>query len=386
MKRYQKYLAGVLALVLFFICLLQVNRFEKEPLVSNQGQSYVKATVSDVIKDNLQEDGNRYGSQTVTIRITQGSHKGEEYEAESPSGTLFGADCVSGLKVIAILNVSGETVNATVYAQDRSGCILGFVLLFFLVIAWIGGKKGVKSIGSLLFTFVCIFGLLFPLVYRGYSPFGVTVLVAVATTVFTICFVGGWNHKSFAAMIGTVSGVVLAGIVAQLFGKIAGISGYNVSDIESLNYMASYTKIRIGELLFAGILISALGAVMDVGMSLASAMDELYQKKPDLSKKELFRAGMHIGQDMMGTMTNTLILAYVGGSITTLLLNYAYDLPMNQLINSYQIGIEIMQGLSGSMGVVLTVPITAGAGALLLVKKGRAEQQMEQNEKDSINN
>lgn len=369
MKKYSKYLAGVLTLLLFLICIVQVNQIKKEPLVSNQGQSYVKATVLKVIRDNLQEDGNRYGSQTVTIRITQGSHKGEEYEAESPSGTLFGADCVPGLKVIAILNVSGKTVNATVYAQDRSVCILGFVLIFFLTIVWIGGKKGWKSIGSLIFTFVCIFGLLFPMVYRGYSPFGVTVLVAIATTVFTICFVGGWNHKSFAAMIGTISGVVLAGIVAQLFGKIAGINGYNVSDIESLNYMATYTKIRIGELLFAGIIISALGAVMDVGMSLASAMDELYQKKPDLSRKELFRAGMHIGQDMMGTMTNTLILAYVGGSLTTLLLNYAYDLPANQLINSYQIGIEIMQGLSGSMGVVLTVPITAVVAALLITRK-----------------
>ena len=72
---------------------------------------------------------------------------------------------------------------------------------------------------------------------------------------------------------------------------------------------------------------------------------------------------------MMGTMTNTLILAYVGGSLTTLLLNYAYDLPANQLINSYQIGIEIMQGLSGSMGVVLTVPITAVVAALLITRK-----------------
>ena len=159
-----------------------------------------------------------------------------------------------------------------------------------------------------------------------------------------------------------------AGAAATIFGHFAGISGYNVPDIETLNYVAQYTPIRIGGLLFAGIIISSLGAVMDVGMSMSSAIQEIYEANPEVGKKKLFLSGIQVGRDMMGTMTNTLILAYVGGAITTLIINYAYNLSYNQLLNSYNIGIEIMQGLSGSLGVVLTVPITAAVAVELLYR------------------
>ncbi|MGN0484240.1 MAG: YibE/F family protein [Lachnospiraceae bacterium] len=365
----KKGLLLAIAIVAYLAALFFVNRIDKEPLTSTEGQSYEKATVSSIKKDNLQEDGNRYGEQQVMLHIDSGSEKGKEVEATSPGGTLFGADCVEGMHVIAIISVNGDEILATVYAQDRSLCILGFLVIFIVTVLLIGGKKGAKAIASLFFTLVSIFFLLFPLLYRGCSPFWVTVLIAAVTTVFTILFVGGCNRKSFAAIVGTVSGVVIAGITAQLFGKAAGITGYNVSDIEALSYVAQYTKIKIGGLLFAGILISSLGAVMDVGMSMAATMAELKEKKPDLTARELFQSGIHVGRDMMGTMTNTLILAYVGGSLSTLLLNYAYDLSANQLINSYQIGIEIMQGLSGSLGIVLTVPVTAAVSAFFLTKQ-----------------
>ena len=172
-----------------------------------------------------------------------------------------------------------------------------------------------------------------------------------------------------SAILGTAIGVMIAAVAAMAFGKVAGITGYNVSDIEALNYVGQNTKIKIGELLFAGIIISALGAVMDVGMSIASTIQEIYETDKTLSMKRLFVSGINVGRDMMGTMTNTLIFAYVGGAITTLVINYAYDLSYRQLANSYVIGIEIMQGLSGSLGVVLTVPITALIASSLAVRK-----------------
>ena len=152
--------------------------------------------------------------------------------------------------------------------------------------------------------------------------------------------------KTVSAILGTAIGVVIAAVAAMAFGKAAGITGYNVSDIEALNYVGQNTKIKIGELLFAGIIISALGAVMDVGMSIASTIQEIYETDKTLSMKRLFVSGINVGRDMMGTMTNTLIFAYVGGAMTTLVINYAYDLSYRQLANSYVIGIEIMQGLS----------------------------------------
>ncbi len=172
-----------------------------------------------------------------------------------------------------------------------------------------------------------------------------------------------------SAIIGTTCGVTAAGISARVFGPFAGISGYNVPDIETLNYVAQYTPIQIGGLLFAGIILSALGAVMDVGMSMSSAIQEIYEANPKVGRKKLFMSGIQVGRDMMGTMTNTLILAYVGGAVTTLVINYAYNLSYRQILNSYNIGIEIMQGLAGSLGVVLTVPITAAVAVELIYRK-----------------
>ena len=210
---------------------------------------------------------------------------------------------------------------------------------------------------------------MFPLIYQGISPIMITIVVSVLTTVVTLGLLGGISSKTLSAIIGTTCGVVISAVAALIFGKAAGISGYNVSDIETLNYVGQNSSIQIGQLLFSGIIISSLGAVMDVGMSIASTIQEIHDTNPSLSRKQVFLSGIHVGQDMMGTMTNTLIFAYVGGSLTTLIINYAYDLSYRQLANSYIIGIEIMQGLSGSLGVVLTVPITAFVASFLIGKK-----------------
>ena len=203
------------------------------------------------------------------------------------------------------------------------------------------------------------------MIYRGCSPFWSAVFVCVITTIVTMYLIGGVSVKSAASVIGTTAGVVTAGIAASLFGLSADIDGYNVSNIETLVYVGQNTKIQIGSLLFAGILIASLGAVMDVAMSVSSAICEIDAKTGNLTWTELFKSGLHVGRDMMGTMSNTLILAFAGGSISVLVLDYAYNLPLRQIINSYSIGIEIMQGIAGSIGVILTVPTTAFMAALL---------------------
>lgn len=370
MKRnWKKIVAAAVIGIAFVLILIKCNQFEKHPMISTQGQSYEKAVVTKITKDNIAEDGNRYGTQEVLVKIKSGEKKGQEYQAVNPNGTLFGADCKVGTKVIVIVSSTTDTNVVTVYSQDRTMAIYTFILFFAVVVCLIGGKKGVKAIGSLAFAFICIVYLMFPLIYQGISPIGITIVVSVLTTIVTLGLLGGNSFKTLAAIIGTSSGVVIAALAAFVFGKAAGISGYNVSDIETLNYVAQNSSTRIGELLFSGIIIASLGAVMDVGMSIASTIQEIHETDPALSVKELFTSGIHVGQDMMGTMTNTLIFAYVGGSMTTLMTNYAYDLSYQQLANSYVIGIEIMQGLSGSLGVVLTVPITAIVASIFCGRK-----------------
>ena len=182
--------------------------------------------------------------------------------------------------------------------------------------------------------------------------------------------IGGPTKKTCAATLGTLAGVVLAGLSAWCFSKASGISGYNVSDIETLMTLWNTNRIQVGGLLFSGLLISCLGAVMDVAMSISSAIDEIYKQNTSLSsQRNLFKAGMRVGRDMMGTDSNTLILAFAGSSVSTLLLDYAYDLPYQQIINSNNIGIAIMQGLAGSFGIVLSVPLTVLICAVLFHKR-----------------
>lgn len=186
------------------------------------------------------------------------------------------------------------------------------------------------------------------------------------TTLVTMYLIGGFTMKTLVATLGTVMGVVMAWSSAKIFSAASGISGWNVSNIESLLTLWNSNGIEVGDLLFAGLLISSLGAVMDVAMSASSAMQEVVHQNPSISKKELFKAGMRVGRDMMGTDSNTLILAFAGGSLADLLLDYSYALPYRQVINSNNIGIAIMQGLGGSFGVVLSVPVTVFIGSILL--------------------
>lgn len=358
--------AAVILLLLFF---LSFRGIEKTKLLETEGRDFEKAEVTGIIQDNVTDNGNIVGTQVVELKVLSGSHKGEKVEANSSSGYLFGAHCNVGMKVIVIINESDGEIAASVYGRDRAPVLWFMIGVFVAVVICIGGKKGVASIGGLVFTMICIIFLFLPLVYKGISPILAAILVVVITTVVTMFFIDGISKKSGSAIAGTIIGVVTAGIFAWIFGKAAGISGYNVSDIENLIYIEEMTDIKIGELLFAGILIAALGAVMDVGMSIASTLNELKEKKEDMTAKELFHSGMNVGKDMMGTMSNTLILAFTGGSINTLVFIYAYDYQYHQIMGMYSVGIELMQGLSASMGVVLTVPFTSLIGALLLGKK-----------------
>lgn len=346
-------------LAAFALFLIQFNQVDIASLVSTEGRTFERATVIKVLRDNVQEDGSRVGQQNVLIEVKTGPKKGETVEATSNNGYLFGAACRPGMGVIAIQSLAGDISLHTVYSFDREWAVLGFIVIFLAVVCLIGGKKGVLACIGLIFTFICIIWLYIPMIYKGYSPFLAAILVAAVTTFVIMYLLGGLSGKTACAVAGTVGGVVIAGISAFLFGKAAHLTGYNAPEIESMLVLENIRGIRVGELLFSGLLISALGAVMDVAMAISSTVFEIHDQMPELNRKGLFRSGMNVGRDAMGTMVNTLILAFVGSGVSTLLLTYAYKLPYLQIINSNNIVIEVMQGISGSMGVILTVPIVS---------------------------
>lgn len=365
----------VVCLAAFIIAADRLRVTDKEPIVTTLGYSYENAKVIEVVEDNLSPDGVRVGYQMLKVQLTSGEYKGEIVNATSAEGNLFGAVCKKGDSVVVHMSVSGDSKNVSVYSKDRIVAVAAFVGIFLLLICVIGGKNGVKSVIGLVFTFVAIFMIYIPLIYRGFSPFWAAVIITIITTIVTMYLISGIAVKTLCAILGTVIGVLLAGLSAWLFGRVADIDGYNVSNIETLAYVGQITNIQIGGLLFSGILIASLGAVMDVAMSVSSAISEIHDKAPQLGCLELFKSGMNVGRDMMGTMSNTLILAFVGSAVSELVINYAYNLPFRQIINSYNIGIEIMQGVSGSIGVILTVPAVAVVTAWMLTRGAHAKNE-----------
>lgn len=357
-KKVVRYLIYLLFVCVFAVFVFKLNQVEKTELVVRTGQTFEKAEVTEILQDNLNSNGTRVGEQKVRVKMLTGARKGEKLDVTSSSGYLFGAACTVGMKVVVMQSVAGETTIASVYSQDREWVIYIFALLYLLALCVIGGKQGIKGCLGLIFTFFCVIFVYLPLVYLRFSPFWAAVFICFLTTLVTMYLIGGPTKKTCAATLGTLAGVVLAGLSAWCFSKASGISGYNVSDIETLMTLWNTNRIQVGGLLFSGLLISCLGAVMDVAMSISSAIDEIYKQNNSLTRKELFKAGMRVGRDMMGTDSNTLILAFAGSSVSTLLLDYAYDLPYQQIINSNNIGIAIMQGLAGSFGIVLSVPLT----------------------------
>ncbi len=376
-KKVVRYVIYLLLVCVFAVFVVKLNQVQKTELVVRTGQTFEKGIVTEILQDNLDASGSRVGEQRVKVKMTTGELTGKEVEMTSSAGYLFGAGCTVGMKVIVMQSVAGETTISSVYSQDREWVIYIFAGLYLLALCVIGGKQGIKGCLGLVFTFFCVIFVYLPLVYLHVSPFWSAVFICFITTLVTMYLIGGATKKTIAATLGTLAGVVLAGIAAWCFSKASGITGYNVSDIETLMTLWNTNGIQVGGLLFSGLLISCLGAVMDVAMSVSSSIDEIYKQNPRLTRKELFRAGLRVGRDMMGTDSNTLILAFAGGSVSTLLLDYAYDLPYQQIINSNNIGIAIMQGLAGSFGVVLSVPLTVLICAFLYHRKSANEENQE---------
>ena len=285
----------------------------------------------------------------------------------SSSGYLFGAGCTPGHACDRDAERSGgDDHRQRVFPGQGMGDLpVRQRCTWRSWLCVIGGKQGVKRRPwTCLFTF-------FSAILLWYLPTGLPGIFpvldrrcscAIVTTLVTMLF----NRRTLRERrsVATIRNRCAAnrsraGISRRrIFSYASGITGYNVSDIETLMTLWTVQGIQVGSLLFAGLLISSLGAVMDVAMSIGSSMSEILAQNDSLSRRELWKAGIRVGRDMMGTDSNTLILAFAGGSLSMLLLDYAYDLPYLQIINSNNIGIAIMQGLSGSFGVVLSVPIT----------------------------
>ncbi|WP_455714918.1 YibE/F family protein [Anaerosporobacter sp.] len=357
-----KLITFLIASLLISVVILNIDNSDIQSEEKNI--RYDKGVVEKVLSDNTQKDdsteGVRRGSQVLQVKMVNGPYKGQVVTMDNFLSAQFNVYAKEGTRLMVRVTIYEEGPNFSVYNYDRSLLLYGFVLLFMALLCVIGGKKGACALLSLILTLLVVVKVLLPLLLKGFPTLPTTIGVIAFATIVGFILIDGINVKTSSAIIGTIVGVVLAGLLAHMVGIFGHITGYQMEESESLFLIAgSGSGIQITNLLTAGILIASLGAIMDVAMSIASALHELHEVNTSLTTKQLFHSGMNIGKDAMGTMANTLILAFTGSSLNLLLMIYSYGIPYAQLINTDSIAIEIIRGIAGSIGIVLTVPIVA---------------------------
>ncbi|MCR4566507.1 MAG: YibE/F family protein [Pseudobutyrivibrio sp.] len=345
----------------------------KYTITENSGVEYETARVLSVLEDNTEVDktveNQKKGSAEIKVEILTGRYKGDVCTITNYFSALYNVDVKKDDKLsVRIDTTDKDTYAVSVYNYNRIPLMIGLVLVFLAVLVLLGGKQGLKAFIGLAYTVAIIFFVLLPLVYKGFSSIPVTIAVIFVTSAVCFLLIGGVSRKTISAAIGSFAGVLIASILGSIAASLGGVTTFQMDEAEALLVAKSTSNIHMSGLFISGILIAAMGAVMDIAMSISSAIEEVSLAGNKLGFKELFKSGMNIGKDAMGTMANTLVLAYVGGALNMLILIYSYGVSFIQLMNTDFVAIEMIRAIAGSVGIMGTVPCVAAVAAYLYSK------------------
>ena len=365
----------LIAALLFWGARSRLNPGDAAQPLSGDYAEYEKGVVTEVLSDSSVQDeasdGAWRGEQLLTVELQTGQYAGKTLLVGNYVGPLYGVPLHKGDSASLIVNTySNGEIRATVYEYNRIPALLALLAAFILITLLVGGRTGLKSLVGLAVTVAWLFLVLIPALLRGMPTLPAVFFSCVYIAAVSFTILGGLHRKTVCAMLGTIAGVALAllfGLAAQ---SMARIDGLRVSEVEPLLQLRQTgTPIGLRYLLVGGIAISALGAVMDVAMSISSSLEEIHAANASYGLRELFRSGMNIGRDMVGTMTNTLILAFLGSGFTLIIYLYSLGLSRYQLLTSAYAAIELISGLASSLGMILAIPLTALISAAMLGKK-----------------
>lgn len=329
-----------------------------------------KVTYEDVA-DGLQNENNV--KQKVQIKVLTGQFKGTVQTLDNmlTGNPAYDISLNKGDKVILHLDAKNTEINSVddvdffIADVKRDYSLEAFAALFMILLVIIGRKKGVFSLVSIIATISLMFFVLVPLILHGVNPVVSAVVVGILSTIITIYLVGGFNSKSSAAIIGTGLSLIFAGgmsLAAIWMARLTGFAGE-----ESMFLYSTRPDLSFKGILAASMIIAALGALMDTGVSIASSVNEIYETDKKLTVNQLFKSGMNIGKDIIGTMSNTLILVYLGSALPLVLLSNNIDLQ--KFFNLNQVATEILSALIGSISILACVPLTAIIAAYLIKRQ-----------------
>lgn len=307
---------------------------------------------SNVILEEFSKIGVDSLNQTLSAKIIDGTERGKQVELENDYIKLAKDD----IFFIEKGELDGKEFY-TVKERDRQIPILLLLLIFALIIVIFGGKQGLRSILSLGGSFLVIAYVLLPLLIKGYSPILVSIIVATFILFFAIYFTHGFNRESSVAFSGTIIAVILTGLLAVFSVSLMKLTGFDTEEATFLQ-MSSTFKINFHGLLLGGIIIGVLGILDDIAVTQSAVVSEIYNSANHLKPKEVYKKAMRVGREHVSALVNTLVLAYTGASLPLLLLFSNSEYPWRLIISQELFSTEIVRTLVGSIGLVLTVPIT----------------------------
>ncbi|MDR2694930.1 MAG: YibE/F family protein [Deltaproteobacteria bacterium] len=308
----------------------------------------------------------RTGGQMLRVRLLEGPFAGEVVTAYNNLLSKMELDKVFQPGDHALMNISvqGNSVvwagAADHYRLRAEGVLAGIFLLFLLLY---GGFTGLRAAISFIFTALCLWKLLVPLLLKGYDPIAVTFAITATLTAVTIFLVAGVNRKGLVAFLGALAGLAFTCCLALAFSGPLHVNGAVRPFSETLLF-SGFMHLNLTRIFLAGIFLAASGAVMDLAIDIALALHEIARHNPAISRLELLKSGVIVGRAVIGGMTTTLALAYSGGYLTLLMLFMGQGVPMQNILNLSYVSAELLHILAGSFGLVLVAPLTAVIGCV----------------------
>lgn len=327
-------------------------------------KSIAKITAIDEQEFNKKTDNGKIEpmkNQKIQAIIMNGIHKGETVELENVTSFSQVNDLNLQINDEVFVSIQDndkqEITSAKIVELKRDKYIVYIMNIFIILILLVGGAKGFRSLASVFVNIVISFSIIH-LFTKGYYLLGSSVIASILFIVFSIFIVSGRNKKSLAAIVGTLAGTFVSMLIAGIVIKMNNWSGVHFEEMEFLTQPPE-------TIFFIELMIGTLGAIMDIAISISSAIKELYDKNPNVPRKVIIKSSREIGQDIMGTMANTLVFAYLSGSIPTILLFLRDGVPITYII-SFNLSLEYMRAIVGSIGIVLSIPITMYTSILIL--------------------
>lgn len=339
------------------------------PQLESYGNNPMQVKITEIVSDNHSAEDRII---IFKARVIKGEMKGETITCNQEIDYNYypvQEPVEKGDRVLVFANTYTEGIDWTMLEYVRSDKIIWLAAAFFLAILIFGKIKGVNTLIALAFTCLAVFAVFVPSILSGQNIYIWAIVTCVYIIVMTMLVINGASKKSFAAGMGCFFGVLMAGLLTILMNELMSMTGMLNEDSLFLNMAQSEHHIDLLGIIFASITIGAMGAVMDVAMDISSALSELRNNMPDIDGRQLIRSGFNIGRDVMGTMANTLVLAYIGSSLTTTLLLVSYNYTMIELMNMELIIFELLQALAGSIGIMLAIPLTSLICAAIYPKR-----------------